>query len=141
MTEMRELKFADDFLTPIAIAIHVDDASPEELEAGIAAAWHVFGNDPRILWKAAGAMHRWMSPLEFDHHNNVVRGGIIDGDDELIEVWLESEAAAARACCAGWEDAPATVELEMLYDRQRYASWAARRDESKHAGLFAAIRH
>jgi hypothetical protein len=142
MTEIRELRLAEDFVTPVAIAIHVEDASPEELEAGIAAAWRVFGDDPRTLWNAAGAIHRWIGPLEVDEHDNVISGGLIEGDDELIEVWFEAEAAAAGACCAGWDDAPAKVEMEMLYDRQRYASWAARREdeERKNAGLFAAIR-
>ena len=93
----------------MSLLIHVDGATAEEFERGIAAAQAVFdaaGVTPHDAATANFARAAWeLGGFQGD--------GPTDAVMERAALWHEADLAATQACCATWSAIPESADLEV----------------------------
>lgn len=91
------------------LIIHVDGATAEEFERGVAAAQAVF-DSARVTPYEAAAAHFARAGWDL---GGCEGDGPSDAVMERAALWHEADLAAAQACCATWSALPESADLEV----------------------------
>lgn len=93
------------------LRLNLDEASPEELARGIAAAEAVFAAAGISAEEAANGMFA----LEgWDDQSFPEDEEPTEDDDRAAAVWMDANKAALKACCTDWPEVPRELRLELL---------------------------
>ena len=94
------------------LIIHVDGATAEEFERGVAAAQAVFDS--------AGVTAHEAATAHFARDGWDLGGREGDGPSDAVmeraAIWHEANLAAVQACCATWSAIPESADLEVHID-------------------------
>ncbi|MER8753042.1 hypothetical protein NKH57_28025 [Mesorhizobium sp. M1050] len=93
------------------LRLNIDDATPQELARGIAAAEAVFERAGIMALQGAEglfALEGW------DFKGFPEDDKPTEDEDRTATVWMEADKAAVTACCAGWPEVPHHQVMELI---------------------------
>lgn len=93
------------------LRLNLNEASPEEMARGIAAAEAVFADAGISAEEAADGMFALEA---WDDQSFPEDDEPTEADDRAAAVWMDANKAALEACCAGWPEVPRELRLELL---------------------------